>query len=229
MVKPIISEIKRERSHIMYYKPAKKQVNIDAINGKVYPKMTVDMVAPIVEDVEEIFGKDIIGGEIVERLLYVEPLTGEKVAKQEDINFYKKQRRIALHGCGVINPEDINEAMGDGAFKGLKRALNYDGFDAAGLNVVAGFDDLGSRISDGGKNIYSIEYLEQFCQENHIQVGIITGPTECAQAFCNRLIACGIKAIWNFVPIHLDVPDDVILQNENLSVSLMTLLMKLEK
>ena len=213
----------------MYYKPAKKQVNIDAINGKVYPKMTVDMVAPIVEDVEEIFEKDIIGGEIVERLLYVEPLTGEKVAKQENINFYKKQRRIALHGCGVINPEDINEAMGDGAFKGLKRALDYDGFDAAGLNVVAGFDDLGNRISDGGKNIYSIDYLGQFCQDKQIQVGIITGPTEYAQTFCDRLITCGIKAIWNFVPIHLDVPENVIIQNENLSVSLMTLLMKLEK
>ena len=58
--------------------------------------------------------------------MYVEPLTNEKVAKQEDINFYKKQKRIALHGCGVINPEDINEAMGEGAFKGLKRALSMD-------------------------------------------------------------------------------------------------------
>jgi len=89
---------------------------------KIFPEDTLYRLVKI-EDVEEIFNTDIIGGEIVEHLLYVEPLTGEKVAKQDDINFYKKQRRVALHGGGVINPEDINEAMGYGAFQGLKRAL----------------------------------------------------------------------------------------------------------
>ena len=92
---------------------------------KIFPEDTLYRLVKV-SDVEEIFEKDIIGGQIVERLLYVEPLTNEKVAKQEDINFYKKQRRIALHGCGVINPEDINEAMGEGAFSGLKRALSMD-------------------------------------------------------------------------------------------------------
>ena len=76
-----------------------------------------------IEDVDEIVEKDLIGGEIVERLLYVDPKTGEKVTKQDDILFYKKQRRVALNGCGVINPEDINEAIGMGAFQGIKRAL----------------------------------------------------------------------------------------------------------
>jgi len=60
----------------------------------------------------------------VEHLLYEDPVTGEKVSKQDDINFYKKQRRVALHGCGVIDPENIDEAMGMGAFQGLKRALS---------------------------------------------------------------------------------------------------------
>ncbi len=92
---------------------------------KIFPEDTLYRLVKV-EDVEEIFQKDIIGGEVIERLLYVEPLTGEKVAKQEDINFYKKQNRIALHGCGVINPEDITEAMGYGAFQGLRRALSMD-------------------------------------------------------------------------------------------------------
>ena len=89
---------------------------------KIFPEDTLYRLVKI-EDVEEIFNKDIIGGEIVERLLYVEPLTGEKVAKQDDINFYKKQKRVALHGGGVINPESIEEAMGYGAFQGLQKAL----------------------------------------------------------------------------------------------------------
>ncbi len=92
---------------------------------KIFPEDTLYRLVKV-EDVEEIFEKDIKNGEIVDRLLYVEPLTNEKVAKQDDINFYKKQKRVALHGCGVINPEDINEAIGEGAFSGLKRALSMD-------------------------------------------------------------------------------------------------------
>ncbi|MBR4530325.1 MAG: NAD(P)H-dependent oxidoreductase subunit E [Lachnospiraceae bacterium] len=89
---------------------------------KIYPEDTLYRLVKI-EDVEEIVEKDIIGGEVVERLLYVDPASGEKVAKQDDINFYKKQKRIALYGCGVINSEDINEALGMDGFKGLQKAL----------------------------------------------------------------------------------------------------------
>ena len=92
---------------------------------KILPEDTLYRLVKV-EDVEEIFNTDILGGQIVERLLYIEPNTGEKVAKQDDINFYKKQKRVALHGGGVIDPEDIQEAMGYGAFQGLKRALSMD-------------------------------------------------------------------------------------------------------
>ncbi len=92
---------------------------------KILPEDTLYRLVQV-EDVEEIFNTDIVGGQVVERLLYIEPNTGEKVARQDDINFYKKQKRVALHGGGVINPEDINEAMGYGAFQGLKRALTMD-------------------------------------------------------------------------------------------------------
>ena len=89
---------------------------------KIFPEDTLYRgVSP--EDVEEIFNTDILGGQIVERLLYVDPATGEKVQKQEDINFYKKQKRVSLHGCGTINPENIEEALGDGAYVGLQKAL----------------------------------------------------------------------------------------------------------
>ena len=90
---------------------------------KIYPEDTLYRLVKI-DDVEEIVESDIANNTVVERLLYVEPSTGEKVSKQDDINFYKKQRRVALHGCGVIDPENINEALGEGAFKGLERALS---------------------------------------------------------------------------------------------------------
>ena len=76
-----------------------------------------------VSDVERIIEKDIIGGECLVDLLYEDPVTHEKVERQDDINFYKKQKRIALDGCSMINPEVLDEAFGVGAFKGLMRAL----------------------------------------------------------------------------------------------------------
>ena len=89
---------------------------------KIYPEDTLYRLVQM-EDVAEIFEKDVLQGEIVERLLYVDPNLNKSVTKQEDINFYKKQVRIALHGCGTINPENIEEALGAGTFQGLARAL----------------------------------------------------------------------------------------------------------
>ena len=102
---------------------------------KIYPEDTLYRMVKL-EDVEEIIEKDLKNHEIVERLLYVDPATKEKVAKQADINFYKKQVRVALHGCGVINPEDINEALGKGAFVGLANALKM-GREAVVKEVLA--------------------------------------------------------------------------------------------
>ena len=92
---------------------------------KIYPEDTLYKMVHM-EDVEEIIEKDLKNGEVVERLLYVDPQTHEKVKKQYDIAFYKKQLRVALHGCGEIDPENIEEAMGAGAFEGLAKALQMD-------------------------------------------------------------------------------------------------------
>ena len=92
---------------------------------KIFPEDTLYRGVQVA-DVNEIFEEDILNNRVVERLLYIDPVTGGKIQKQEDINFYKKQLRLALHGCGTINPEEIDEALGDGAFQGLLRALTMD-------------------------------------------------------------------------------------------------------
>lgn len=89
---------------------------------KIYPQDTLYRLVKL-EDVDEIIERDILGGEVVDRLLYVDPETKQKIIRQDDINFYKKQHRVALELCGIIDPENIDEAMGMGAFKGLARAL----------------------------------------------------------------------------------------------------------
>ena len=117
---------------------------------KIFPEDTLYRLVTL-EDVDEIFEKDIKGGEIIERLLYVEPNSGEKVAKQEDINFYKKQKRVALHGGGVINPEDIHEAMGYGAFQGLKRALHMQPQEVIQEVLAAGLRGRGGAGFPSGR------------------------------------------------------------------------------
>ena len=111
---------------------------------KIYPEGTLYRTVKVA-DVERIFNTDIIGGEVIEDLLYVEPQTQKKCIKQEDIPFYQKQVRIALHGCGTINPENINEALGYDAFKGLLNALAMEPKD-----VVKEVLDSGLRGRGGG-------------------------------------------------------------------------------
>ncbi len=75
------------------------------------------------EDVPEIVSEHLLKGRIVQRLLYVEKDETETAKSLEDTNFYKKQRRIALANCGVINPEDIKEYIAYDGYQALAKAL----------------------------------------------------------------------------------------------------------
>lgn len=79
------------------------------------------MVKP--EDCEEIIASHIEKGEIVERLL-CKDIDGTKVKSLDELNFYKKQKRIALKNCGVINPEDIDEYIAFDGYLALEKVLN---------------------------------------------------------------------------------------------------------
>ena len=152
---------------------------------KIYPEDTLYRLVQI-EDVEEIIEKDIIGGEVVERLLYVDPATKEKVVKQDDINFYKKQKRIALHGCGVINPEDINEALGSGAFAGLAKALKMDRAD-----VIKEVLDSGLRGRGGGGFPTGRKWQFAFAQPDGEKYVVCNGDEGDPGAFMDRSILEG--------------------------------------
>ena len=108
-----------------------------------------------------------------------------------------------------------------GAGKLGRALLDYSGFEKAGFNVMAGFDiEPSMDISEGGKPIYPLRRLEYFCKHYDVHIGVIAVPEESAQSVCDILVANGIQAIWNFSPVHLRVPDDVVVQSENLAVSL---------
>lgn len=100
--------------------------------------------------------------------------------------------------------------------------LGYHGFDEYGLSIVGAFDTDAHKIDSeiNGFRICSMDKLTPFCQENDIRIGIITVPREGAQDVCDLLIRAGVKAIWNFAPTKLSVPDDILVQNENMASSL---------
>ncbi|NOH16000.1 NADH-ubiquinone oxidoreductase-F iron-sulfur binding region domain-containing protein [Clostridium cochlearium] len=75
------------------------------------------------EDADEIIEKHLLKGEMIERLLYIEPTLQKKVKRQDEMSFYKKQYRIALRNCGVVNPEDIREAIAQDSYMALGKAL----------------------------------------------------------------------------------------------------------
>lgn len=152
---------------------------------KIYPEDTLYRMVHL-SDVEEIVNADLIGGEVVERLLYVDPVTQEKVKKQDDINFYKKQVRIALHGCGSLNPEDINENLGAGAFKGLVRALKMDRAD-----VIKEILDSGLRGRGGGGFPTGRKWQFAYAQPEGEKYVVCNGDEGDPGAFMDRSILEG--------------------------------------
>lgn len=108
----------------------------------------------------------------------------------------------------------------------LGRALlGYRGFEQHGMRITAAFDNdpriIGSKVH--GKTVLEIGKLPELAKRMHVQIGILTVTASVAQEVADAMIAGGIRAIWNFTPTTLTVPDRVILQREELASSLAVL------
>ena len=126
---------------------------------------------------------------------------------------------------------NTKEAILAGAGSLGRALLGYQKFRQFGINIVAAFDNDPSKIGETihGKEVLAIERLAYFTHQRHIHLGVIATPAGPAQQVADLMVAGGIRAIWNFAPVHLRVPDLVILQNEDLYHSLASLSFKLEK
>ena len=125
--------------------------------------------------------------------------------------------------------DNTTDAVLTGAGKLGQALLAYGGFEEYGLKILAAFDSnpVIDRTEEG-KPVYNISALPAFCRSNKILMGIITVPAASAQEVCDLLIRCGIKAVWNFAPTHLDVPANILVQNENMATSFAVLSMHLQ-
>ncbi len=102
---------------------------------------------------------------------------------------------------------------------------NYKNFPTLGFKVAALFDIdaeiIGTEIN--GLRIYNFAKVKSVASRKLIDIGVITVPDTAAQSVANDLIDAGIRGIWNFAPIKLDVPPEITLVNEDLSIGLSAL------
>lgn len=102
---------------------------------------------------------------------------------------------------------------------------NYQGIARLGFHLVAIFDVnpvvIGTRV--GERRVEDIAYLAEIIAERDVQIGVIAVPAAHAQDVADQLVAAGIRGIWNFAPIKLQVPPNVPFVSEDLSVGLSSL------
>ena len=144
--------------------------------------------------------------------------------------------KVGYHRESLI--EDIEQFLGYdnttdavliGAGKLGQALMDHKGFPEYGLNILAGFDiNPVKDTTEDGKPIFPMEMLEGYCRANKVLMGIICVPAPYAQEVCDKLISCGIKAIWTFATVHLEVPPHILVQYENMATSLAVLSMHLQ-
>ena len=106
-----------------------------------------------------------------------------------------------------------------------RAVANYTFFRDSGFELQGIFDINPKVIGEVllGHKILPLDTLEPFMQEKQTDIGIICTPKDQSQSVVDIMVICGIKAIWNFAPIDLRVPNDVIVENVHLSESLFTI------
>ena len=112
-----------------------------------------------------------------------------------------------------------------GAGKLGQALLHHSRFESD-IKIMYAFDSDESKCD--GEKIFNLDRLEELVGSTKVDIGVITTPKETAQDACDRLVASGIKAIWNFAPTILKVPEKIVVKNEDLSASLLLLAKQLE-
>ncbi len=122
----------------------------------------------------------------------------------------------------ILGYDNVTDAVIVGA-GGLGSALiGYGGFKNYGLNIVAAFDNDPERIDQvlSGVKVFDSNELVKLVRRLNVLIGIIAVPKAAAQGVADALVEGGVRAIWNFAPVHLSVPENVAVKNEDMAASL---------
>ncbi len=119
-----------------------------------------------------------------------------------------------------------NEAFLVGAGNLGSALMAYQEHQSLGIKIIAAFDSNETKIGTHVGNIHILEYKKLFnlAERLNVKIGIIATPNEVAQDIAEDLVNCGVKAIWNFTAVILDLPNNIIIQNTSLSTNVAVLL-----
>ena len=125
----------------------------------------------------------------------------------------------------VLGWDNSAEALIVGVGNLGKAISMYEGFAAYGLRIVAAFDNDPAKIGEkvGDLVVQGMDKLKSFIETNGISIAVITVPAKHAQSVADSLVEYGIKGIWNFAHVDLNVPKNIQVENVHLSDSLMKL------
>ena len=132
---------------------------------------------------------------------------------------------LVSHLRGILGLDRRYRVAMIGAGKIGSALVQYRGFRQRGFDIVAIFDvDAGKIGKDwNGLSVRDIATLEDVVRAEQIDMAVVVTPGEAAQALADRLVALGVKAILNFAPVQITVPDDVVVKTVNLALELETL------
>ena len=196
------------------------------MEGKPISKQALLRLPAYLNCLKEIEGRE----EYISAPALAERLSLNEVQVRKDLAAVSQSAGSPKKGFAVAGLiDDIKEYLGyknltDAILVGagqLGRALlSYKGFREYGLNISAAFDINPPKTPE---NILNISELPHICRRLGVKMGIITVPAAAAQSVCDLMVENGICAIWNFAPVNLRVPEDILVQNENMAAGLAVL------
>ncbi len=174
-------------------------------------------------------GETYISSAVLAKELNLDPIVVRKdlavtgVTGLPRLGFPAKAAELSI--LNFLGWNNTTDAILCGAGSLGRALLGYDGFKQHGLSIVAAFDVNPGVIGtmERGVHVLSMSEMEKIVPRMRVRLGIVTVPASAAQEVADRMVSSGIKGIWNFTPVKLSVPDDIVIQRVDLAASLAVL------
>ena len=168
-------------------------------------------------------GRQFISGTVIAEELELEPIQVRKdlavtgIIGKPRIGFPVEELIQAINS--FLDWNQVHNAVLVGAGHLGSALMGYAEFPRHGLHVVAAFDPDPTKIGQviNGVPIFSLDELTEQIRDKDVAIAVLTVPSPHAQAVADLLVKCGITAIWNFTNVKIKVPENVVVQKEDLS------------
>lgn len=203
---------------------------------KLASQPTIKRLPSYLHVVEAAFndGREYISGTVIAEELELEPIQVRKdlaatgIIGKPRIGFPVKELIDAINS--FLDWNNVHKAILVGAGHLGSALLGYNEFPRHGLRLVAAFDPDPAKVGTTISNvpIYGLDEMTTQVRERGIEMAILTVPSPHAQAVADLLVSCGIRAIWNFTNVKIKVPEQIVVQKEDLSSGYAVLSVKMK-